>query len=102
GALVNLPPPGIRQTGAEFRDRAEPILLRVVDARQQRPRAKRGTLAFAEVVAKQNQVDRVVQLAAGVPFQLDPVEVPSARLVRRVGSLDDDTLQAAADVVEQD
>src|SRR6202011_4886598 len=63
--------------------------------------AERRALAFSKVVAEQDEVDRVIELAAGVALELDPVEIARASLVFRVRSLDHDALQALADVVHQ-
>src|SRR5438128_4189920 len=73
----------------------------VVDAREQRAHAELRPLALSKVVAEQDEVNRVVELTAGVTLQLHPVEVPGARLVFRVRSLDHAPLQALADVVQQ-
>jgi hypothetical protein len=63
--LVQLAPALVGQAGAELADGPELVLVAVVDAGEQGAGAELGPLALAAVVAEQDDVDGVVQLAAG-------------------------------------
>ena len=101
GALVDLAPALVGEAGAQLADAHELVPVAVVDAGQQGAGAELGALAFAPVVAEEDDVDGVAQLAAGVALQLHPVEVARACLVRRIEPLYDHALESLADVVEQ-
>ncbi len=98
---IHLTPALVRKTGSELCDGPELILVAVVDAGEQSASSELRALAFAPVEAEQDDVDGVVELAAGVPLQLHPVEVARARLIGRVKALGHDPLEALADEVEQ-
>ena len=98
---MDLAPFGVGEAGTKLGNRGKPVIFRVVDAPKQRAYSKLRALALPEVVAEQDEVDRVIQFAAGVAFQLDPIEVARASLVFGFGSLDHHPFQALADVVQQ-
>src|SRR5260370_9725007 len=98
---MDVAPALVGKAGAELADGHELVLVGVVHACEQSASAELCPLALATVIAEQDHIDRVSELAAGIPFQLDPVEVARARLVRRIEPLADHSLQAPAYVVEQ-
>src|SRR5262249_11883770 len=61
---------------------------------QERTHTQADALASADEVPNQYAVDRVFERAARVALELDPIEVSSAGLIRRVDALDHQAFEA--------
>ncbi|MDC4226798.1 MAG: hypothetical protein MPW15_21760 [Candidatus Manganitrophus sp.] len=73
-----------RETGSNPRNGFEPIFLRIVYGRENRPDSELRPVALAGKIADDDEIDRVGELSFITPLQLDPIEIPRTGRVRSI------------------